>query len=150
MNLIIILLFPLEGVSFPFRAIWRIHGFGFLLRFTTDERESSRDPWQVNIMNVVAKEWLLLKTFILNWMAFLHKVMGRLFCIITQCRHHLIPAGNLRGGRQDRNFSCGSGFYLTKNLNQVMNWAVGTLEQQSPPFWSFTSTNRIWTALKNN
>ena len=30
MDLIIILRFPLEGASFPFRAIWRIHGFSFL------------------------------------------------------------------------------------------------------------------------
>ena len=111
MNLIWILRFPLEGVSFPFRAIWRIHGFSFLLRNISDESESSRDPCQVNNMNFVAKEWPL-KTFVLNWMAFLHKVMGRQFCIMTQCRHHLIPAGNLKAGRQNRNFSLESVFFF--------------------------------------
>ena len=35
----------------------------------------------------------------------------------------------LRAGRQNRDFSCGSGFYLTKTLDEAVNWALSTTKK---------------------
>jgi len=95
-----------------------------------EESESSLDPCHVNINNLVTTESNALKD-----------IRSKLDCLLSQrdwetalyhgTDHHsaadiLFRGIDLRAGRQNRDFSCGSGFYLTENLDEAVNWATST------------------------
>ena len=95
-----------------------------------EESESSLDPCQVNIVNFVTTESNALKDIRSKLDGFLSQ---RYWATVLYhgTDHHsaadiLFRGIHLRAGRQNRDFSCGSGFYLTKNLDEAVNWATST------------------------
>ncbi|KAK2563733.1 hypothetical protein P5673_012719 [Acropora cervicornis] len=95
-----------------------------------EESESSLDPCHVNIVNFVTTESNALKDIRSKLDGFLPQ-RDWATVLYHGTDHHsavdiLFRGIDLRTGRQNRDFSCGSGFYLTKNLDEAVNWASTT------------------------
>ena len=95
-----------------------------------EEAESTRDPCDVKIMNFVANTSHASKDIHSQLDGSLSQSDG-----VTVLYHGtdyksavaiLFRGIYLRAGRHKRDFSCGSGFYLTKNLDEAVNWALAT------------------------
>ncbi|XP_067025287.1 uncharacterized protein [Acropora muricata] len=95
-----------------------------------EESESSLDPCHVNINNLVTTESNALKDIRSKLDGFL--AQRDCATVLYHGTDHdsaadiLFRGIHLRAGRQNRDFSCGSGFYLTKNLDEAVNWAAST------------------------
>ena len=122
------LLYPLT-VPFPFQAILTNSWFQ-LMSNTDEESECEVDPCEVNIMNLVTEESNMGNTTqtILN--GFLPPDEGQV--LLYHATDHFSAADiflrgiDLCAGRQKRDFSCGSGFYLTNSLDSALDWAKST------------------------
>ena len=102
---------------------------------TTDEKgeETDEDICHVNIMNVVTKES--------HATTQLQSIFSDLVSqdeqnvVLFHGTDHLSASDilfrgiDLCAGRQKRDFSCGSGFYLTDNFDEALNWANNTTEK---------------------
>ncbi|XP_029190138.1 uncharacterized protein LOC114957002 [Acropora millepora] len=95
-----------------------------------EESESNLDPSLVNINNLVTTESNVLKDIRSKLDGFLSQ-RDWATVLYHGTDHHsaaniLFRGIHLRAGRQNRDFSCGSGFYLTKNLDEAVYWATST------------------------
>ena len=116
-------------VPYPFQA--NLTNSWFQLPSRADEKsESEVDPSEVNIMNLVAQESNALNTT----QAILDDFLPRdeHHALLYHATDHfsavdiLLRGIDLCAGRQKRDFSCGSGFYLTNSLDSALDWAKGT------------------------
>ncbi|XP_074609402.1 uncharacterized protein LOC141863652 [Acropora palmata] len=104
----------------------------FQLPPITDSKESENDPhpYRVNIMNFVSTESQASKEIHSKLDDILPQSNG--MTVLYHGTDHysavniLFRGIYLRAGRQNRDFSSGSGFYLTKNLDEAVNWAATT------------------------
>ena len=120
------LLSPLVG-KFPFQSDLTNSWFQ-LPKTNSENSESSLDPCHVNIMNLVTTESNALKDihskldgFLSDWATVLYHGTDHQSAVDI-----LFRGIHLSAGRQNRDFSCGPGFYLTKNLDEAVNWAAST------------------------
>ncbi|XP_067024852.1 uncharacterized protein [Acropora muricata] len=95
-----------------------------------EESESSLDPCHINIVNFVTTESNALKDIRSKLDGFLSQREWAT-ALYHGTDHHsavdiLFRGIDLRAGRQNRDFSCGSGFYLTENLDEAVHWATST------------------------
>ena len=122
------MLHPLT-VPFPFQAILTNSWFQ-LMSNTDEESECEADSCEVNIMNLVTEESNMGNTTqtILN--GFLPPDEDHV--LLYHATDHFSAADiflrgiDLCAGRQKRDFSCGSGFYLTNSLDSALDWAKST------------------------
>ncbi|XP_068761749.1 uncharacterized protein [Montipora capricornis] len=122
------LLSPRLG-KFPFQS--DLTNAWFQLSNTTyEEGESVLDHSHVNVINFVTTESNVLKDIHSK----LHGFLSQSDCatVLYHGTDHrsavdiLFRGIHLSAGRQNRDFSCGSGFYLSKNLDEAVNWAAST------------------------
>ena len=120
------LLYPLT-VPFPFQAILTNSWFQ-LMSSTDEESECEVDSCEVNIMNLVTEECKASNIT----QAILDEFLPREEQLLYHGTDHFSAADillrgiDLSAGRQKRDFSCGSGFYLTNSLDSALNWAKST------------------------
>ena len=122
------LLSPLS-FRFPFQSNLTNTWFQ-LPSIADDESESIEDPCHVNIKNLETKAshasrltQSTLSDFVLQ--------DERNIILYHGTDHHsaadiLVRGIDLCAGRQKRDFSCGSGFYLTDSSDDALNWATST------------------------
>jgi len=122
------LLSPLT-VKFPFRS--NLTNTWFQLPTITDEeKENNDDLCHVNIMNLVTKELHVSRDAHFTLSDFVSQ--GEENIVLFHGTDHqsavdiLFRGIQLCAGRKKRDFSCGSGFYLTKCLGDAFNWAKST------------------------
>ena len=104
----------------------------FKLPPITDDKESENDPdpCHVNIMNFVTKESQFSKDINSKLDDFVPQSNGT--TVLYHGTDHysaasiLLEGIDLSAGRQNRDFSSRSGFYLTKNMDEAINWALST------------------------
>ena len=116
-------------VPFPFQAILTNSWFQ-LMSSTDEESECEVGSCEVNIMNLVTEESSVGNTTqaILN--DFLPRDEDHV--LLYHATDHFSAADiflrgiDLCAGRQKRDFSCGSGFYLTNSLDSALDWAKST------------------------
>ena len=115
-----------SGVDkFPFESDLTNSWFR-LTKTNYEESESSVDPGSVDIVNLVTTESNASKDirskldFSLSQTVLYHGTDH------DSAEDILLRGIHLRAGRQNRDFSCGSGFYLTENLDEAVNWAAST------------------------
>ena len=114
-------------VRFPFQSNLTNTWFQ-LPSIADDENESNEDPCHVNIKNLVTKAShasRLAKTTLSDFVL----QDERNIILYHGTDHHsaadiLFRGIDLGAGRQKRDFSCGSGFYLTNSLDDALNWAT--------------------------
>ena len=99
---------------------------------TTDENgeKTNEDLCRVNIMNVVTKESYT-TTQLQSMFSDLVSEDEQNVVLFHGTDHQsasdiLFRGIDLCAGRQKRDFSCGSGFYLTDNFDEALNWANNT------------------------
>ena len=122
------LLGPLS-VNFPFQSNLTNSWFQ-MPSIADEERESEVDPCHVNIMNLMTKEshasrdihTLLSDSLPQNEQSILLYHGTDHF----SAADILVRGIDLCAGRQKRDFSCGSGFYLTNSLDHALDWANST------------------------
>ena len=120
------MLYPLT-VPFPFQAILTNSWFQ-LMSSTDEESECEVDSCEVNIMNLVTEECKASNIT----QAILDEFLPREEQLLYHGTDHFSAADillrgiDLSAGRQKRDFSCGSGFYLTNSLDSALNWAKST------------------------
>ena len=123
------LLGPLS-VNFPFQSSLTNSWFQMPSMIGDEERGSEVDPCHVNIMNLVTKEshasrdihTLLSDSLPQNEQSILLYHGTDHFSVADI----LVRGIYLCAGRQKRDFSCGSGFYLTNSLDHALDWANST------------------------
>ena len=116
--------------QFPFRS--DLTDSWFLLPPITDDKESENDPdpCHVNIMNFVTKESQSSKDIHSKLDDFLRQSNGT--TVLYHGTDHysavsiLLEGIDLNAGKQNRDFSSRFGFYLTKNMDEAINWALST------------------------
>ena len=114
-------------VPFPFQAILTNSWFQ-LMSNTDEESECEVDSCEVNIMNLVTEECKASNIT----QAILDEFLPREEQLLYHGTDHFSAADillrgiDLSAGRQKRDFSCGSGFYLTNSLDSALNWAKST------------------------
>ena len=114
-------------VPFPFQAILTNSWFQ-LMSSTDEESECEVDSCEVNIMNLVTEECKASNIT----QAILDEFLPREEQLLYHGTDHFSAADillrgiDLSAGRQKRDFSCGSGFYLTNSLDSALNWAKST------------------------
>ena len=112
---------------YPFQANL-INSWFQLPSRSDEESECEIDPCQVNIMNLVTEESKASNTT----QAILDEFLPREEQLLYHGTDHFSAADillrgiDLSAGRQKRDFSCGSGFYLTNSLDSALNWAKST------------------------
>ena len=120
------LLYSLSS-PYPFQATL-INSWFQLPSRTDEESECEIDPCQVNIMNLVTEESKASNTT----QAILDEFLPGEEQLLYHGTDHFSAADillrgiDLSAGRQKRDFSCGSGFYLTNSLDSALNWAKST------------------------
>ena len=137
------------SVPFPFQA--NLINSWFQLPSRADkESECDIDPCQVNIMNLVTEESNVGNTTqaILN--GFLPRDEDHV--LLYHATDHfsavdiLLRGIDLCAGRQKRDFSCGSGFYLTNSLDSALGWAKSTTAK--PAILVFQVNHQILNAAR--
>jgi len=116
--------------QFPFQSY--LTSSWFQLPPITDNKESENDPGpcHVNIMNFVMKESHASKDIHSKLDDFLSQSNGT--TVLYHGTDHysavniLLEGIDLSAGKQNRDFSSRSGFYLTKNMDEAINWALCT------------------------
>ncbi|XP_067023728.1 uncharacterized protein [Acropora muricata] len=124
------LLCPWFFLQFPFQS--NLTNSWFQVPPITDDEESENDPdpSHVNIMNFVTKESHASKDIHSKLDDFFSRSNGT--TVLYHGTDHqsavniLFQGINLSAGRQNRDFSSRSGFYLTKNMDEAINWALST------------------------
>lgn len=118
-------LFPQQNERFPFENNKTNEWF----KFSNVELNSYDEHChcQVNIMNVVTKET---EASLATTRSLLRKFEDEQHTLLFHGTDHESAIDILDGrgihlcsGRQNRDFSSGKGFYLTKNVNDALNWA---------------------------
>lgn len=115
-------------VNFPFQSNITNLWFQFP-NMTNEDRKSQESPRHVNIMNRVTKESRAYRD---THTLFDSQTEGEQNVVLFHGTDHLSAADilvrgiDLCAGRQKRDFSCGSGFYLTRNLDVALDWAKST------------------------
>ena len=119
--------------SFPFES--DLTNSWFQLPPNTDDEESENDPnpCQVYIMNFVTTKSNALKGVRSKLDGFLSQSDGATVLYHgtdhRSARNILSRGICLTAGRLKRDFSCGTGFYLTMNLDEAVNWALSTTKK---------------------
>ena len=122
------MLYPLT-VPFPFQAILTNSWFQLISR-TDEESECEVSSCEVNIMNLVTEESNVGNTTQAILDGFLPRHEDHV--LLYHATDHFSAADillrgiDLCAGRQKRDFSCGSGFYLTNSLDSALDWAKST------------------------
>ena len=124
------LLSPLFFLQFPFQNNLRNSWFEVPAITHDEESENDPDPSDVNIMNFVTKESHASKDIHSKLDDFLSQ-RNETIVLYHGTDHHsavniLFQGIDLSAGRQNRDFSSRSGFYLTKNMDEAINWALST------------------------
>ena len=122
-------LFSPLAVKFPFQS--NLTNTWFQLPIITDkESENKDDLCHVNIMNLVTKEWQASRDAHFTLDDFVPQ--GEKNIVLFHGTDHqsevdiLFRGIQLCAGNKKRDFSSGSGFYLTKCLGEALNWAKST------------------------
>ena len=122
------MLYPLT-VPFPFQAILTNSWFQLISR-TDEESECEVSSSEVHIMNLVTEESNVGNTTQAICNGFLPRDEDHV--LLYHATDHFSAADiflrgiDLCAGRQKRDFSCGSGFYLTNSLDSALDWAKST------------------------
>ena len=122
------MLYPLT-VPFPFQAILTNSWFQLISR-TDEESECEVSSSEVHIMNLVTEESNVGNTTQAIRNGFLPRDEDHV--LLYHATDHFSAADiflrgiDLCAGRQKRDFSCGSGFYLTNSLDSALDWAKST------------------------
>ena len=122
------MLYPLT-VPFPFQAILTNSWFQLISR-TEEESECEVSSSEVHIMNLVTEESNVGNTTQAIRNGFLPRDEDHV--LLYHATDHFSAADiflrgiDLCAGRQKRDFSCGSGFYLTNSLDSALDWAKST------------------------
>ena len=97
---------------------------------TDGESENDPDPCRFKIRNFVTTESSASRDIHSELAGFLSQKDGATVLYHGTDRRSAVNIFfrgiYLRAGRQNRDFSCGSGFYLTEDLNEAVNWALST------------------------
>ena len=124
-----LLLYPLVE-RFSFQSSNVLTNILFQLSSSVDERrkETYEDFCHVNIINFVTKES---QATIQSMFSDLVSEDEQNVVLFHDTDHQsasdiLFRGIDLCAGRQKRDFSCGSGFYLTDNVDEALNWANST------------------------
>ena len=116
-------------VPFPFQAILTNSWFQLISR-TDEESECEVSSSEVHIMNLVTEESNVGNTTQAIRNGFLPRDEDHV--LLYHATDHFSAADiflrgiDLCAGRQKRDFSCGSGFYLTNSLDSALDWAKST------------------------
>ena len=117
------------AVKFPFRS--NLTNTWFQLPIITDEEEENNDDLcHFNIMNLVTKELHVSRDAHFTLGDFVSQ--GEENIVVFHGTDHqsavdiLFRGIQLCAGRKKRDFSSGSGFYLTEDLDEALNWAKST------------------------
>ena len=122
------MLYPLT-VPFPFQVILTNSWFQLISR-TDEESECEVSSSEVHIMNLVTEESNVGNTTQAIRNGFLPRDEDHV--LLYHATDHFSAADiflrgiDLCAGRQKRDFSCGSGFYLTNSLDSALDWAKST------------------------
>ena len=116
--------------QFPFRSDLTNSWFQLPPIPDDEESENDPDPCHVHIMNFVTKESQASKNVHSKLDDFLLQSYGTTI-LYHGTDHHsavdiLLQGIDLSAGRQNRDFSSRSGFYLTKSMDEAINWALST------------------------
>ena len=137
------------SVPFPFQA--NLINSWFQLPSRADkESECDIDPCQVNIMNLVTEESNVGNTTQAVLNGFLPRDEDHV--LLYHATDHfsavdiLLRGIDLCAGRQKRDFSCGSGFYLTNSLDSALGWAKSTTAK--PAILVFQVNHQILNAAR--
>ena len=99
----------------------------------TEESKNDPDPCHVKIRNLVTTESSALNDIHSKLAGFLSQKDGATVLYHgtdrPRARNIFTQGIYLRARRQNRDFSCGSGFYLTRDLNAAVNWALSTTKK---------------------
>ena len=95
------------------------------------KEEVANQVWQVNILNFVTEESLAPGTICSKLSDLMSLKDGKTVVLFHGTDHQsacdiLFRGIDLCQGRQKRDFSCGSGFYLTDHSEEALNWAKNT------------------------
>ena len=122
----------LSPVTFRFPLQSNLTNSWFQLPRNIDlEEEIANQVWQVNILNFVTEESLAPGTICSKLSDLMSLKDGKTVVLFHGTDHQsacdiLFRGIDLCQGRQKRDFSCGSGFYLTDNSEEALNWAKNT------------------------
>ena len=122
----------LSPVAFRFPLQSNLTNSWFQLPRNIDvEEEVANQVWQVNILNLVTEESLVSGTTRSKLSDLIPLKDGKNVIMFHGTDHQsaceiLFRGIDLCQGRQKRDFSCGSGFYLTDNSEEALNWAKNT------------------------
>ena len=100
---------------------------------TDGESENDPDPCRFKIRNFVTTESSASRDIHSELDGFLSQKDGATVLYHGTARRSAVSIFfhgiYLRAGRQNRDFSCGSGFNLTKDVNEAVNWALSTTQK---------------------
>ena len=122
----------LSPVAFRFPLQSNLTNSWFQLPRNIDvEEEVANQVWHVNILNLVTEESLVSGTTRSKLSDLISLKDGKNVILFHGTDHQsaceiLFRGIDLCQGRQKRDFSCGSGFYLTDNSEEALNWAKNT------------------------
>ena len=137
------------SVPFPFQA-GLINSWFQLPSRADEESECDIDLCQVNIMNLVTEESNVGNTTQAILDGFLPRDEDHV--LLYHATDHfsavdiLLRGIDLCAGRQKRDFSCGSGFYLTNSLDSALGWAKSTTSK--PAILVFQVNHQILNAAR--
>ena len=121
-----LLLSPLVG-RFPLQRNLRNTWFQLPSAIDEEGKESDEDLCHVNIINLVTKESRASKSILSDLVSEDEQNVVLLHGTDHQSASEILFRGiDLCAGRQKRDFSSGSGFYLTNNFDEALNWAKST------------------------
>ena len=124
-----LLLYPLVE-RFSFQSTHFLTNICFQLPSTVDERrkETCEAFCHVNIINLATKEsHATTQSMFRDWASENGQIVVLFHGTDHQSASDILFRGvDLCAGRQKRDFSCGSGFYLTDNFDEALNWANNT------------------------
>ncbi|KAJ7331262.1 hypothetical protein OS493_020047 [Desmophyllum pertusum] len=123
------LLLSLLVGKFPFQS--NLTNTWFQLPSRTDEKEIDEDVCHVNIINLVINESMHASRIAQSRFNDMVPEDEGNIVLFHGTDHQsasdiLFRGIDLCAGRQKRDFSCGSGFYLTNNFDDALNWANST------------------------
>ena len=122
----------LSPVTFRFPFQSNLTNSWFQLPRNIDLKEEvANQVWQVNILNFVTEESLAPGTICSKLSDLMSLKDGKTVVLFHGTDHQsacdiLFRGIDLCQGRQKRDFSCGSGFYLTDHSEEALNWAKNT------------------------
>ena len=145
-----LLLSPLVG-RFPLQS--NLRNTWFQLPSTTDEEgeENNEDLCHVNIINLVTKESRASKSMLSDLVSEDEQNVVLFHGTDHQSAIEILFRGiDLCAGRQKRDFSSGSGFYLTNNFDEALNWATSTTSKPAMLIFQINRNEYLDDARKLN